>query len=80
MGNCPNVTKMNLKVGYTLVGNMRFTEFSPWPETHFKPLSSSRRGKLTVCGLDHSGSQPFIYEVSCDSANIASPIFVKAYQ
>ena len=29
-------------------------------ETHFKPLSSSRRGKLIVCGLDHSGSQPFI--------------------
>ena len=35
------------------------SEFSPWPEMHFKPLSSSRRGKLMVCGLDHSGSQPF---------------------
>ena len=35
-------------------------EFSSWPEMHFKPLSSSRRGKLMVCALDHSGSQPFI--------------------
>ena len=36
-----------------------FTECSPWPETHFKPLSSSRRGKLMVYGLDHSDSQSF---------------------
>ena len=45
------------------MGNIRvflFTKFSPWPEMHFKPLSTSRRGKLMVCGLDHSGSQPFI--------------------
>ena len=43
------------------MGNKRhmYTEFSPWPETHFKPLSSSKRGILMVCGLDHSGSQPF---------------------
>ena len=40
-----------------------FTEFSPWPETHFKPRSSSRRGKLMVCGLYHSGSQPFKYKI-----------------
>ena len=38
---------------------MRFTEFPPWPETHFKPLSSSRKGKVMVYRLDHSGSQPF---------------------
>ena len=33
------------------------------PETHFAPLSCSRRGKLQlmVCGLDHSDSQPFNY-------------------
>ena len=35
----------------------QFTECSPWPETHFKPLSSSRRGKVMDCGLDYSASQ-----------------------
>ena len=50
---------------YSIVGNtyFLFTEFSPWPETNFKLLSSSRRGKFMVCGLDHSGSQPFIYYI-----------------
>ena len=45
-----------------------FLECFPWPETHFKPLSSSRRCKLMVCGLDHSDSQPFIYTLSLFTA------------
>ena len=47
------------------MGNMRFfgfIEHPPWPETHFKPLSSSRRGKLMVCAW--AGSQPFNCEYS----------------
>jgi hypothetical protein len=28
-----------------------FTEFPPWPETHFRV-----EGGVMVCGLDHSGS------------------------
>ena len=47
----------NEKVGYTLVRNMRFTEYS-CPETQNKIVSSSKEVELMVCG---TGSQPFNY-------------------
>ena len=58
--------KNELKSGvYTcilsLVRNMRFPENSPCPKTQNRMFSSSRRVKIMVCGLDHSGSQPFNY-------------------
>ena len=34
-------------------------ESSPCPETQHKMVSSSKGVKVMVCGLDHSGSQPF---------------------
>ena len=60
-----------LKVGYTLVRNMRYMlccisdlqKNSPCPETQNKMVSSSKVVKVMVCGLDHSGSQPFIYNI-----------------
>ena len=36
-----------------------FPENSPCPETPNKMVSSSKGVKVMVCGLDHSGSQPF---------------------
>ena len=41
------------------------TEFFPYPETRFRLLSSSRESKSMVCGLDHSGSQPFNCNTLC---------------
>ena len=41
--------------------NMRFTE-NPCPETQNKMVSSSKEVEVMVCGLDHSGSQPFIFK------------------
>ena len=40
------IVQISQKMKYTLVGNMRFTECSPRPETHFKPILNSGRGKL----------------------------------
>ena len=34
-------------------------EFSLCPETHFKDIFKFKGGLIAVCGLDHSGSQPF---------------------
>ena len=44
---------------------MRFTEYSPCPETQNKMASSSKGVEVMVCGLDHSGSQPFKYMYMC---------------
>ena len=33
---------------------------SPCPETQNKMVSSSKVVEVMVCGLDHSGSQPFM--------------------
>ena len=39
-------------------------EFSLCPETHFKGIFKFKGGLMAVCGLDHSGSQPFNYTSS----------------
>ena len=54
---------LRTRLGYTLLRNKRdfcFTEYSPRPETQNKMVFISKGVELMVCGLDHSGSQPFI--------------------
>ena len=40
---------------------MRNRKYSPCPVTQNKLVLSSKGVEVMVCGLDHSGSQPFNY-------------------
>ena len=41
--------------------NFEILKFSAVPETHFKSIFKFGVEKSDVCGLGHSGSQPFNY-------------------
>ena len=59
-GKLSKYHRNNIKSGiYPSEKHEIFTEYSPCPETQNKIVSSSKGMKLMVCGLDHSGSQPF---------------------
>ena len=51
-----------------------FTENSPCSETQNKMVFSSKWVELMVCGLDHSGSQPYYNYVmfSCNFVSLAA--------
>jgi len=46
---------------WTYGQNFEILKFSAAPETHFKSIFKFGGDKSDVCGLGHSGSQPFIY-------------------
>ena len=50
------------KYQYTLVRNMRELLKIACPETQNRMVSSSKGVEVMICGLDHSGSQPFNYK------------------
>ena len=41
--------------------NFEIRKFSAAPETHFNSIFKFGEDKSDVCGLGHSGSQPFNY-------------------
>ena len=71
MANCLNIAKMRRNVGrvYTLkkVRYKAFCKSLSCSKMHFNGYFMSRGVKMDVCGLDHSGSQPFIYHTPYNS-------------
>ena len=49
---------------WTYGQNFEIRKFSAAPETHFKSIFKLGGDKSDICGLGHSGSQPFNYYTS----------------
>ena len=58
---------------WTYGQNFEICKFSAAPETHFKSIFKFGGDKSDVCGLGHSGSQPFNYVVSVVTSSNHTP-------
>jgi len=51
---------------------LKFFQFLAAPKTHFKSIFRSGGDKSDICGLGHSGSQPFKWATSNSTLTASS--------